>query len=245
MAKRFIDTELFKKPLIKGLQRPYKLLWLYLICECDHSGIWDVELDVVGLRLGEDYTATDALDAFGSEVEVIDGGLKWFIPGFISFQYGELKQCNRVHVSVLRSLRKYAIDVDAFRIAQQDSVVMIEGRDAVLEKVTDQVDLEALPPKPSEPPFKAIVDGFNAHLGKVLTPLQIPTHKRKEAMRIMWQFFKEDIERVDAYWKQVRASKFLTGRSGKNFRASFDWLMVEDNAAKVIEGQYRNEGRGA
>ncbi|MDG1302388.1 MAG: hypothetical protein P8R37_12465 [Opitutae bacterium] len=230
---------------MRGLQRPYKLLWLYLICECDHSGIWDVELDVVALRLGEDYTATNALDAFGSEIKVINGGLKWFIPSFISFQYGELKPCNRVHVSVLRNLRKYAIDVDPFQIAQQEQVVTIESRDAVLEQVTKQVDLQALPPKPSKPPFKEIVDGFNEHLGKVLTPLQIPTHKRKEAMRIMWQFFKEDIERVNAYWKQVRASKFLTGRSGKSFRASFDWLMNEDNAAKVIEGQYRNEGRGA
>jgi hypothetical protein len=52
MAKRFIDTDLFRKPFMRSLEAPYKALWIYLLCECDHAGVWVVELDVAQIRMG-------------------------------------------------------------------------------------------------------------------------------------------------------------------------------------------------
>jgi len=105
MAKRFIDTAIFRKDFIRGLDAPYKLLWLYIINECDHAGIWDVEIDVAKARLGVEIDEKTAIQKFSDKIVVIKG--KWFIPDFIDFQYGELKPENRAHNSVIQILTKY------------------------------------------------------------------------------------------------------------------------------------------
>lgn len=112
MAKRFIDTDLFKKPFMRSLEAPYKALWVYLLCECDHAGVWTVELDVAQLRMGMKLDAEKALEKMGGAAIAIDGGSKWFLPDFVAFQYGTLNPANRVHESVLAILSKYGIDID-------------------------------------------------------------------------------------------------------------------------------------
>ena len=112
MAKRFIDTDLFRKPFMKGLEAPYKALWIYLLCECDHAGIWIVELDVAELRMGMPIDQEKVIEKMGGAVVPIDGGRRWFLPEFIAFQYGTLNPANRVHESVLTQLSKYGIDLE-------------------------------------------------------------------------------------------------------------------------------------
>ena len=46
MAKRFTDTNKYKKPFIRGLQGAYKLFWDYLYHDCDHAGIWIVDFEI-------------------------------------------------------------------------------------------------------------------------------------------------------------------------------------------------------
>ena len=109
MAKRFTDTDKWKKTLLKSMPAAYKLLWLYVCDDCDHAGIWHVDIAVASLRIGEDITQDKAVEIFGDKVVVFDGGDKWFIPGFIEFQYGELNQKNRVHESIIKILTKYKL----------------------------------------------------------------------------------------------------------------------------------------
>jgi hypothetical protein len=107
MAKRFTDTEKWKKPFIRGLDGAYKLLWMYILDDCDHAGIWQVDFEVARIRTGEpslDYEQAKAI--FGERIIAIDK-FKWFVPDFISFQYGELKESNRMHVSVISILTKH------------------------------------------------------------------------------------------------------------------------------------------
>lgn len=115
MAKRFIDTDLFRKPLMRSLEAPYKALWIYLLCECDHAGVWDVELDVAQMRMGMKIDPEKAVEKLGGAVVVIDGGSKWWLPEFVDFQYGNLNPANRVHASVLSVLSKYGIDPNGGR----------------------------------------------------------------------------------------------------------------------------------
>ena len=46
MSKRLTDTEKWKKPFVRGLDDPYKLLWFYILDDCDHAGLWQVDEDV-------------------------------------------------------------------------------------------------------------------------------------------------------------------------------------------------------
>jgi hypothetical protein len=108
MAKRFTDTEKWKKPFIRGLQGAYKLLWLYICDDCDHAGIWQVDIDVAQIRIGEKIDLDEAIKSFGDKIVIFDDGNKWFIPSFIEFQYPSgLNSENRSHNSVIILLEKY------------------------------------------------------------------------------------------------------------------------------------------
>lgn len=109
MAKRFTDTNKWKKPFIKSLEAPYKLLWFYILDECDHAGIWQIEFDIAELRIGEKVDEKTASKLFKDHIQILNGGEKWFIPDFIDFQYGQLNLNNRAHSSVIFLLKKYQL----------------------------------------------------------------------------------------------------------------------------------------
>ncbi len=111
MAKRFSDTDKWKKPFIRGLQGAYKLLWLYLLDDCDLAGVWQVDLEVASIRIGEKVTEKEALKFFAGRVHVFDEGTKWWIKDFCSFQYGELKETNRMHLAVIAIIKKNNLDI--------------------------------------------------------------------------------------------------------------------------------------
>jgi hypothetical protein len=107
MAKRFTDTDKWKKRFIRNLDINYKVLWLYILDDCNHAGIWDVDIDVAQIRTGCTFDIKEAIKIFGDKINVFDNKDKWFIPDFIEFQYGTLNPKNRVHESVLSLLDKY------------------------------------------------------------------------------------------------------------------------------------------
>lgn len=109
MAKRLTDTGKWNKPFVRSLQAPYKLLWFYILDECDHAGIWQVDEDVAKIRIGCGVDFNEAQKVFKNHIQIFDDGQKWFIPDFIDFQYGELNPANKVHLSVLTIHKKYKI----------------------------------------------------------------------------------------------------------------------------------------
>lgn len=136
MAKRFTDTGKWKKEFIKGLPAKMKLLWFYILDDCDHAGIWEVDMEVASLRIGEPIKYDEALLALGQQIKVI-GRNKWFIEDFIFFQYGELSPKNRMHQSVIAILNKYNIPL----------VSPLEGaKDMDKDKDKDKVKVEERPP---------------------------------------------------------------------------------------------------
>lgn len=81
---------------------------MYLFCECDNAGIWEVDLEVAGLYCGETYTLEDFEKAFAGRIYFFNNGSKAFLPEFIVFQYGgvsNLNPTNNAHKSVLQNLK--------------------------------------------------------------------------------------------------------------------------------------------
>lgn len=108
MAKRFIDTNIFRKSFMKNISVEAKLFYVYLFCDCDHCGIWQVEFEVAKVRLGLiNLTEHDVINYFGDKIVVFDDGNKWFLPQFVLFQYGDLKANNKIHKSVIANLTKF------------------------------------------------------------------------------------------------------------------------------------------
>lgn len=109
MSKRFTDTNKYKKSFFRGLPGPYKLFWDFLYHDCDHAGIWHVDMDIAQIYLGVDMavdkdTAIKLFNQGEERVRVLNGGTKWFIVPFVTFQYGTLNPLNRLHASVLQRL---------------------------------------------------------------------------------------------------------------------------------------------
>src|SRR5687768_5350570 len=112
MAKRFTDTDKYRKPFFRGLRGAYKLLWDYLYHNCDNAGIWIKDFEIAQTYIGSDMIITEeeALNFFGDRVTVFDNGAKWFLPSFIEFQYDctveQLNPKNNAHLSVIKKLKR-------------------------------------------------------------------------------------------------------------------------------------------
>ena len=142
MAKRFTDTNKWRKGFVRGLQGAYKLLWLYIIDECDHAGIWHVEIDVAELRIGMKISVENAIKEFGNHIVIFDEGNKWFIPDFIEFQYGTLNPENRAHKSVLDLLEKYKIKGLIRPLQGRKDMDMVKAMDMDKEDFIGQIILK-------------------------------------------------------------------------------------------------------
>lgn len=111
MAKRFTDTNKYKKSFVRSLPGAYKLFWDFLYHDCDNAGIWIIDFDIAQTYVGKDMPISkdEALRLFNEDEErivEIAGGKKWFIPSFIEFQYGHLSEKNKAHSTVILILKK-------------------------------------------------------------------------------------------------------------------------------------------
>ena len=114
MAKRFVDTNKYKKLFMRSLPGAYKIFWDYLCLECDHAGIWHVDFEIAQIYVGKDMPINpkEALSLFNKDevrILVLSGGKKWFIKPFVDFQYGTLNPAVKTHASVLAILQKEGV----------------------------------------------------------------------------------------------------------------------------------------
>ncbi len=90
MAKRFTDTDKWKKAWYCDLGSKFRDVWQYLLDNCDNAGVWELNLRILEFYIGEPVSLQDMAEKFGARIVVV--GDKLFIPAFIDFQYGELSE---------------------------------------------------------------------------------------------------------------------------------------------------------
>ena len=107
MAKRFLDTDFFKSPFVGELSADCKLLYVFIICDCDYAGVWTPNFQVASIYLGRPFTETDFRECFkGKFVEISRG--KFFFSDFIEHQYPSgLSESNRSHTGIIKLLKKH------------------------------------------------------------------------------------------------------------------------------------------
>lgn len=105
MTKRFTATEKWADPWFFSLTPIEKLFWIYLLDNCNHAGIWDVNWPLATVHLGGPFLYDDA--KFKERIVPLAGDKKWFVPKFVEFQYkGILNPENRAHQSVIDILKR-------------------------------------------------------------------------------------------------------------------------------------------
>lgn len=116
MAKRFIDTTIWtQNKWFRRLEPKYKLLWFYLISNCDPVGVWEEDLELVSFIVKEDYEINEVLSVFGARIKVFADGKKWWLVDFCNFQYGTLDEAavkNKPHQSYIKMLKYHSLWID-------------------------------------------------------------------------------------------------------------------------------------
>jgi hypothetical protein len=202
MAKRFTDTDKWRKNFIKGLPIEYKAFWIYILDDCDFSGIWHVDIEVAELRLGVKLSLEKARGFFKERVVEFDNENKWFIPGFIEFQYGlPLSEKQKAHISVKKNLIKNSL------IGYLEGIYTHKDKDKAKDKDKDKDkdkggikgneeskksnELESPPPPP-----KPTVDSIEKRIEKF----------RESLVPFLEKYGKEMIKEFFNYWSEKNKS---------------------------------------
>lgn len=113
MAKRFTDTDKWKKEWYLNLGPKLRDIRQFILDDCDHAGIWEINMKRIQALLGYEITSDEIKKAFNGKIQVI--GKKLFIATFIDFQYqGKLNKDNRSHSSVIKILENLKIDLSPY-----------------------------------------------------------------------------------------------------------------------------------
>ena len=104
MKKRFSDVDKWKEVFFKRLPPAYKLLYIYINDDCDHAGVWQVDMDIAKKRIGMKIDEQTALELFKDKIHVFDNGNKWFLTDFVLFQYKRLNLFDACRKSVYNIL---------------------------------------------------------------------------------------------------------------------------------------------
>jgi len=139
MAKRFTDSDKWKNPWFRTMPNAYRWLWIYILDNCDQAGIWMGDFHLASYFIGSEVTEETAADIFGDKIIKIDSD-KWFVPSFITFQYGSLKSDSRPHMSVIKILEKYKIDLQKLTLSKgyPKGINTLKDKDKDKDKEQDQ-----------------------------------------------------------------------------------------------------------
>jgi hypothetical protein len=108
MAKRFTDTNKWKDTWFQDLPNKYKLFWIYLLDECDAAGLWKPNMRLAQFQIGEPFEEVELRRVFADRIQITEEGY-WYIPKFIDFQYGQLSDKSKPHISIINLLKKHKI----------------------------------------------------------------------------------------------------------------------------------------
>ena len=104
MPNRFIDTEFFKRPFVRGLDAPLKTLYAFIICDCDNAGIWSPDFEIASIYIGQKVDKKTSESAFKNKIVELKNG-QWFFPDFIEHQYPKgLQETNPAHNKIIKRL---------------------------------------------------------------------------------------------------------------------------------------------
>ena len=107
-------------------------------------------------------------------------------------------------------------------------------RERELDKDIDEDDIESRPP--SSHTYMSIIDLFNS-ICTSYKPVESVDRNRTAAIESLLHIY--SLEKIKEAFTKAEDSEFLKGTKD-GWRMTFDWVIVPDNMAKVLSGNYDN-----
>lgn len=247
MAKRFTDTNKWKRPWFRDLGLHAKIVWQYICDDCDHAGIWIADYNLISFQVGFKVDEEKITAWLGDKLVRLEKD-KLFIPSFFEFQYKDAKPGFKAKQSAIKELSNYGlIDVNTdslidltnsylsvARLSKDSHSIGIGKINIIGKGNTGGVGGKTL---------HWIAELWNAHV-ESLPKVQSLSQTRQEKIKVRLIERPEKSE-WESICKAVEDSDFLSGRDGVWDKCSFDWVIENsNNHVKIFEGNYKNKPKG-
>jgi len=130
MANRFLETNYYKSPFVRGLKGALKGLYSFIICDCTPSGIWVLDIDIASMYIGFKITFEEFEENFvktGKAIDLQNG--RYFFPDFIEHQYPKgLSETNIALKNVIPELRKLGLIDASNKVIKDPSKTLQRGK---------------------------------------------------------------------------------------------------------------------
>lgn len=264
-----VVTDIFddeKMLLIEGLPGADSIMviWFKLLClagKTNNSGVFifndripytdemlaaifrrDINLVRMALKTFEDF----------GMIEIVDNVIT--IPNWSKHQaldaYEKKKERDRLRIREKRAQQKALISGMSPGVGRQvadtspDVALLEEDIEREEEKERDiEGDIEPDDKRPGGVPYESIKSMYNEICVSFPRCTSL-SDKRKKAIkaRITGGYTLEDFKLL---FTKAEASSFLKGKNGRNWSATFDWLITDTAMAKVLDGNYDDKGGGS
>lgn len=235
MAKRFTSTEKWSDPWFRKLSPRLKCLWDWMFTQCDIAGSIDPDWGLASFQIGEECNASD-VQAFGDRVSTLPSG-RLLLKCFIEFQYGELTQSCRSHVSVIAICHRLSIPIvtpiqrgkDMYSLGSSLSSLTLKEKGNTA-KIADVV--------PDEPKLKPELPAWCRAAAEGLKVLILKTGSSAKITEAQIKEWSSDFDKINR----------LDGRSVDDIRLMVKNIFADDFWSKNIRsaGKLRlrwNEGK--
>jgi len=105
MSKRFTDTEKWKDDWFLSLSNDYRIIWQWLLDNCNHAGICKPSINLLNMMCNTKISDEVLFEVFKDRL--LNFNTFWFIPKFLKFQYGSLNTKKPAVISVVKELIKH------------------------------------------------------------------------------------------------------------------------------------------
>jgi hypothetical protein len=108
VAKRYTESTKWNG-WFRKLKPCSKLLWIYILDNCDLSGVWRVDKEMAEFSIGCAVKWDEAAENFKDQIYEFDDGEKWYIIDFVKFQNGERLTNSPIHRKIFEMMSSYGL----------------------------------------------------------------------------------------------------------------------------------------
>lgn len=222
MAKRFTDSDKWKDAWFSELKQEDKLLWLYLLDECNHAGIWKVNMRFLNFAIGSSYTLDSLIKVLGSRIYLISNEYL-LIEKWVHYQHPNgLNQKSKPQKAAIDMLLKFNV-LDRVIKGYNNPIITLQDKDKDkdididIDNDNDGAIDEVNPESKTKTFVPPSLEEFIAYAQEILPKLN-PDWKSDQIERCATNKFEtyEDDNWHDGFGKQIKVWKTKARNSLKH-----------------------------
>lgn len=127
---------------------------------------------------------------------------------------------------------------ERLRLKQSDNLQIGQMSDIHPPEIEKEIEIEIDKENRDRVNYQQIADMYNATC-EAFPRLTVLSERRKKAIKARLK--KYSIDDIQRAFEMAQESDFLKGTNGRNWSATFDWIMCDSNMAKILDGNYANK----